>query len=63
MQFCLTHKNHSNYSMYVYKNATHAWESGVNTTAIGKWPIRFNLDATQLAEDRTREFFDKTLKD
>ena len=48
--------------MVVYKNATHAWESGFNGTAIGKWPIRFNLEATHAAEVLTEEFFNKTLR-
>lgn len=63
MRHCLPYKDHPNYTMHIYKNATHAWESGVNVIAIGKWPIRFNLDATHRAEIRTQEFFDRTLKD
>jgi dienelactone hydrolase len=62
IQGCLNHKDKPNYEMVVYKNATHAWDAGFNGTAIGKWPIRFNMDATHSAEIRTQEFFNKTLK-
>lgn len=62
MWACLNHNGVKNYTMHVYKNATHAWESGANTVAIGKWPIRYNMDAAQLAEDRTKIFFDINLK-
>jgi dienelactone hydrolase len=59
---CLRNKELPYYEMVVYKNATHAWEAGFNGTAIGKWPIRFNWEATHEAEIRTREFFKKTLQ-
>ena len=62
MAGCIQHKDKPNYQMVVYKNATHAWESGFNGTAIGKWPIRFNLEATHAAEVLTEEFFNKTLR-
>ncbi len=62
MEGCLRHKDKPNYQMVVYKNATHAWEAGYNGTAIGKRPIRFNLEATHAAEVLTQEFFNKTLK-
>jgi dienelactone hydrolase len=61
MAGCIQHKDKTNYQMAVYKNATHAWESGFNGTAIEKWPIRFNLEATHAAEMLTQEFFNKTL--
>ena len=59
---CLRYRDHPNYEMVVYKNATHAWEAGFNGTAIGRWPIRCNWEATHEAEVRTREFFNKTLQ-
>jgi dienelactone hydrolase len=62
MRYCLKHKDHPNFTMHIYNNATHAWESGVNTIAIGKWPIRFNLEATHVSEERTRRFLDQTLR-
>ncbi len=61
MRYCLPYKDHPNYTMHIYKNATHAWELGFNIMAIGKWPVRYNPEATQEAANRTREFFRKTL--
>lgn len=56
MRFCLRYQDQPHYTMHIYKGATHAWESGVNTIAIGKWPIRFDLEATHTSEERTRDF-------
>ncbi|MEN9763673.1 MAG: hypothetical protein RI906_3499 [Pseudomonadota bacterium] len=62
MHFCLRYQDQPHYTMHIYKGATHAWESGVNTIAIGKWPIRFDLEATHTSEERTRDFLEKTLR-
>ena len=62
MRFCLRHHDQPNYTMHIDKGATHAWESGANTIAIGKWPIRFDLEATHTSEERTRDFLEKTLR-
>jgi len=58
---CLRYKDRPNYEMFLYKDATHAWDAQSNFTAIGRWQIRYNMDAEALAEKRTNEFFKRTL--
>lgn len=60
--WCVFSPMHENYTVYRYKDATHAFDENIPSGVVLEFSHRYDRKDTNLSRERLKEFLDKNLK-